>query len=318
MRPRLGILARFFAIGALLLVAERALFPADPPTIAIGPAELAEIRAEGIALFGRAPAGAELDALVEAHVADEILYREALARGLDREDRGVRRRLARNLAFLRARPGAPDAPAEGAREEALYREALALGMDRTDTVVRRKLVQRAKLEIAGAARAEPAEADLRAWLAAHPERALGPPRVRFRHLFFDPARRGSDRAETDARAIVRGAQLREPPASADPCLVAAEQPLSAEASIARTLGSAFAAALFAAPVGEWSGPVRSSLGWHAVRVAERTPGEPVPFAAVRAAARDAVLEERSTAALAAFLAERRARVRVIVTAAGGR
>jgi peptidyl-prolyl cis-trans isomerase C len=304
MRPRLGILARFFAIGALLLVAERALFPADPPTIAIGPAELAEIRAEGIALFGRAPAGAELDALVEAHVADEILYREALARGLDREDRGVRRRLARNLAFLRARPGAPDAPAEGAREEALYREALALGMDRTDTVVRRKLVQRAKLEIA--------------WLAAHPERALGPPRVRFRHLFFDPARRGSDRAETDARAIVRGAQLREPPASADPCLVAAEQPLSAEASIARTLGSAFAAALFAAPVGEWSGPVRSSLGWHAVRVAERTPGEPVPFAAVRAAARDAVLEERSTAALAAFLAERRARVRVIVTAAGGR
>ena len=168
-----------------------------------GPTALAEIRAEGLALFGRAPEGAELDALIEARVADELLYREALARGLDREDRSVRRRLARNLAFLRAAPGEPDVPAEGEREEALYREALALGMDRTDTVVRRKLAQRARREIEGAARAEPSEAELRAWLAAHPERALGPPRVRFRHLFFDPARRGAERAEADARAVVQ-------------------------------------------------------------------------------------------------------------------
>jgi len=311
MRRRLAILLRFAAIGALLFAAARVLRSVEPPAIEIGPDALAEIRAEGVALFGHPPEGVELDALVEARVADELLYREALARGLDREDRSVRRRLARNLAFLRAAPGAPDAPAEGAREDALYRDALALGMDRTDTVVRRKLVQRARREIEGAARAEPSEAELRAWLAAHPERAVGPPRVRFRHLFFDPARRGA-RAEADARAVVEGAQLREPPAAADPCLVGAEQALQAEPAIARLLGPELAAALFTAPVGEWSGPLRSSLGWHAVRVDERAAGEAAPFEAVRLAVRDAVIEERSAAALASFLAERRARVRVVV------
>jgi hypothetical protein len=318
MSRRLAILCRFTAIGAILVAGARFAFPDEPPPIEIGPDALAEIRAEGLALFGRAPEGAELDALIEARVADEILYREALARGLDREDESVRRRLVRNLAFLRAAPGEPGVPAEGEREDALYREALALGMDRTDTVVRRKLVQRARREVEGAARAEPSEAELRAWLAAHPERALGPPRVRFRHVFYDPARRGAERAEADARAVVRDAQLREPPVAADACLVAAEQPLQSEASIARLLGPAFAAALFTAPAGEWTGPLRSSLGWHAVRVEERAAGEPAPFESVRTAVLAAVIEERSAAALAAFLAERRAEVRVIVVPAQGR
>jgi hypothetical protein len=310
MARRAAILLRFAAIGALLSVGTCVGLPPEPAPIEIGPAALAELRAEGLALFGRPPEAAELEALIEARVADELLYREALARGLDRTDESVRRRLVRNLAFLRAAPGEPEAPATGEREAALYREALALGMDETDTVVRRKLVQRARREIEGAARAEPSEAELRAWLAAHPERALGPPRVRFRHLFYDPARRGPERAEADARAVVRDAQVREPPAVADPCLVAAEQPLSAEPSIARLLGPELAAALFAAPVGEWTGPLRSSLGWHAVRVEERAAAEPAPFESVRGAVRDAVIEERSAAALARFLSERRAGVRV--------
>jgi hypothetical protein len=312
MARRVRLLVRFFALGALLFAGARTFRPPEPPPIEIGPAELAAIRAEGRALFGHVPEGAELAAVVEARVADEILYREALARGWDRADESVRRRLVRNVAFLHAGPDAADAAPPPEREEALYREALALGMDRTDTVVRRKLVQRAKREIEGAARAEPTEAELRAWLAAHPERAVGPPRVRFRHLFFDPARRGAERARADAGAVVAAAQVREPPAAADACLVAGEQPLAAAPAIARQLGDELAAALFAAPVGEWSGPHRSSLGWHAVLVEERAPGAPAPFEAVRAAARDAVIEERSAAALARFLAERRARVRVVV------
>src|SRR5262245_42356099 len=117
MPRRLAILLRFTAIGALLFAGTRFAFPDEPPPIEIGPDALAEIRGEGVALFGRAPEGAELEALIEARVADELLYREALARGLDRADRSVRRRLARNLAFLRAAPGEPEVPAEGEREE---------------------------------------------------------------------------------------------------------------------------------------------------------------------------------------------------------
>jgi parvulin-like peptidyl-prolyl isomerase len=41
--------------------------------------------------------------------------------------------------------------------------------------------------------------------------------------------------------------------------------------IARTFGEAFATALDAAPVNEWTGPIRSSFGIHYVRVTARTP-----------------------------------------------
>ena len=43
---------------------------------------------------------AELDRLVEAEVKEEILYREGLALGLDKDDEIVRRRMAQKMQFL--------------------------------------------------------------------------------------------------------------------------------------------------------------------------------------------------------------------------
>ncbi len=42
--------------------------------------------------------------------------------------------------------------------------------------------------------------------------------------------------------------------------------------IASTFGEDFALQLDEAPVGQWTGPLRSSFGWHVLRVAERIPG----------------------------------------------
>jgi len=305
----LRLLLGFFGLGLAIFAGDRlaASVRAGSAPIVIGAAERAEARAEGLALLGRTPTAPELEALIDARVADEILYREALARGLDREDRGVRRRLARNLAFLRAPEGGADAaPPSPELEEALYRDALALGMDRTDTVVRRKLVQRVRLEIESEARsAEPTEQELRAWLEAHPDRGAPPARAAFRHLFFDPLRRGP-RAEQDARdalaLLARGGR-----AAGDGCFVPADQPLQSASFVARLLGTAFADAVFEAPLGDWTGPLRSSLGWHLVHVGERERAGPQRLAAARAEARDAVLAERGAAALERFLAQRRAR-----------
>jgi len=47
-----------------------------------------------------APTSAQLRSLVESRVREEILYREALALGLDRDDTIVRRRLAQKMEFL--------------------------------------------------------------------------------------------------------------------------------------------------------------------------------------------------------------------------
>jgi len=52
------------------------------------------------AQWGREPTPRELDRLVEADVKEEILYREGLALGLDRDDEIVRRRMAQKMQFL--------------------------------------------------------------------------------------------------------------------------------------------------------------------------------------------------------------------------
>ena len=50
--------------------------------------------------FGRSPDEEDLRGLVTAHIREEVLCREALALGLDRDDTIVRRRLAQKMEFL--------------------------------------------------------------------------------------------------------------------------------------------------------------------------------------------------------------------------
>jgi len=48
----------------------------------------------------RPPSPAELEGLIEEHILEEVLYREALAMGLDEDDTIIRRRLRQKLEFL--------------------------------------------------------------------------------------------------------------------------------------------------------------------------------------------------------------------------
>jgi hypothetical protein len=50
--------------------------------------------------WNRKPTRQEMDGLVRAHLKEEILYREALALGLEKDDTIVRRRLAQKMEFL--------------------------------------------------------------------------------------------------------------------------------------------------------------------------------------------------------------------------
>jgi hypothetical protein len=60
----------------------------------------------------REPTAQELDALVDDEVREEILYREALALGLDRNDEIVRRRMAQKMQFLAEDVAAAREPTE--------------------------------------------------------------------------------------------------------------------------------------------------------------------------------------------------------------
>jgi peptidyl-prolyl cis-trans isomerase C len=298
-------LLHFLAIGGLAALGASWLAPAPvPETMAIDAAPVEEaLRAAGSS--GRraaAEASARLDALVD----EEILYREALARGYDAGDPVVASRLAQNAQFLGLEAG---------RGAAVT--VRTLGLARGDVVVRRRLIQRMRAELEAPVRAEAAsEAELTAYHARHAARFETPRRVAFRHVCFARAEREASAAA--ARAALAAWQSAGTVPVGDSCLAPSRQPLQTEADLARYFGPEFGRALFEQPPGEWAGPLEAPAGFHLVRVAERRPAEVPPLREISARVRAALDDERADAAVRAFLEERRAAYEVLVAETPGR
>lgn len=85
--------------------------PADY-AIAIDETDIARLEAGWAQNFRRAPTEAELDGLINQHIAEEIYYREALRLGLDKNDPVIRRRLFTKMRFLDAQDTARAEPSE--------------------------------------------------------------------------------------------------------------------------------------------------------------------------------------------------------------
>lgn len=231
-------LLRFFVLGAVLFAAERHW----TRPVAAGP-------------------GGGSD--------DEVLFREALALGLDRGDAVVQRRLLQNMAFLESGSRTP-----GERSA----EAVELGMAETDLVVRRRLVERLRARLSGD-EGEPDEAELQSYLEEHVEDFTAPPLLRISQRYL-------------------GDEALPLPASLPP---------KSPAALAKLFGSDFAAAVQALPPGEWSAPLRSAYGLHLVRVEEITAPPPPELEQVRARVRGALLAERAARSTERALRELRGR-----------
>ncbi len=187
------------------------------------------------------------------------------------------------------------------KEEILYREALALGLDRNDPVVRRRMRQKMEARAADRAdRQQPTDADLEAFMNAHPEMFRSAGRVSFRQVFLDP---GNSAGSIDARAERLRGRLNGDPeavdmadAQGDPTLLPGQLNSATETAAARIFGEAFAGALADAPIGRWIGPIPSGSGVHLVRVSAREPGRLPALDAVRAAVeREWSAEQRAEA-----------------------
>lgn len=88
-RLRAEPIVHFFLIGALLFALHRS-FVGDPRSIIITPGLKAELARRFEDARGRAPTPLELDADLRQWVRDEAVFREALRRGLDRDDPAIR------------------------------------------------------------------------------------------------------------------------------------------------------------------------------------------------------------------------------------
>jgi peptidyl-prolyl cis-trans isomerase C len=94
-------LLQFVLLGITLLALDRTLMtPVDPSRIIVTTGVRDALRAEFVAEHRRPPEPAELDAQLDRWLDDEVLYREALALGLDRRSVIVRRELTQKMRFL--------------------------------------------------------------------------------------------------------------------------------------------------------------------------------------------------------------------------
>ncbi len=98
-------LFHFFLIGAAIffwfhIVTPESANAQDPEVIAVDDNDVALLSAQFEARWKRRPSSAELQALVDASIREEVLVREARKLGLDRGDTVIRSRLSQKMDFL--------------------------------------------------------------------------------------------------------------------------------------------------------------------------------------------------------------------------
>lgn len=313
-------LLHFIAIGGLLYVTTTQSRETEPVAIDVSSEDIAQLVDEWKRNVGRGPNDEELDRLIGQFVDDSLLIEVARGFGWDHDDPVVQRRLIQNIRFLDAAPEKSDAQ--------VLDEAYALNMHESDIVVRRRLLERVRLVIADRARSRtPSDEQLETYLRDHAEDFMRPIRVRLTQVHLSRDRR-RDTLHTDAKALVASlseagldpsTHLDEIVQHGDPFLLQPRLPLWSKRRLGERLGPAFAEATVDLPIGEWSGPVVSSYGEHAVWVHERREAELPALAEIRDKVMAELHREWEGEALRSALTELRSQVEVrIATGPGDR
>lgn len=307
----------FLVLGSLLFFAEGWLAGGaesgaqERRVLKVGPERFEHLSRQWQALRGTRPTPAEEDELIGQWIEDEILYREALAMGFDRGNRGVCHRLVLNMSFL----GLADEMSSAALQRdgpneawwTLCEKARELGLDRDDPVIRRQLatVMRTALRQSHTADKEVSRAEIEDYVERHQERFSSPPRIRLNHVFLSRDRRG-DALESDAnhlleRLVAEAVDPERAPALGDPWPMRALPRKSSRRDLERRLGKVFAGAVVELPENRWSGPVSSSFGLHLVWVHEHLPGALEPWERIEARALRELKSQRREEQYAAAL-----------------
>lgn len=184
------------------------------------------------------------------------------------------------------------------RDEISYREGLSMGLDKDDAVIKRRIRQKYELIAEEGDRTAPTDADLAAYLKAHPAKFTLPAVVSFDQIFFDPAGTSPEAVGAVKAALTKGA---DPTAFGQPSMLPRQVTNSSLDLVARDFGDSFAAQVGAAPLGQWVGPLASGIGVHLLRVSARAAPTVPPLSQVRAAvAREWESDQRTRSSLADY------------------
>lgn len=159
------------------------------------------------------------------------------------------------------------------KEEVLYRQATKMGLDEDDTIIRRRLQQ--KLEFLAedlADSVEPSDEELQQFLEQNAEQFETPSTTTFRHIYFDPDKRG-DRLQGNIENVLQ--KLQSEGDSADPAdfgdrfLLPYAYQRATPRELENTFGPEFPQQLAQLDANQWLGPISSGYGQHLVLVEER-------------------------------------------------
>jgi hypothetical protein len=108
-------LLHFLVLGALLFAVYGLVSKgreAAPGKIVVTQGQIANMATVFARTWQRPPTDAELQGLIRSHVREEVLYREGLALGLERDDPVIRRRVAQKLQFVEENDDAVAEPSD--------------------------------------------------------------------------------------------------------------------------------------------------------------------------------------------------------------
>ena len=244
-------LLHFLLIGLALFVLDAAwnrwYAPRTDTSIVVSEARIRTLAENFRRTWQRPPAASELDGLIEDFIRDEVLTREAVRLGLDRDDQVIRRRLRQKIEIISEEAAAAVPPTDAQLQDFLTQHA--------DVFRSEAKVAFAQVFFDPGKRGNRVEADAKLMLEK-----------------LNAAAKLKSRPEKGFHA----ASADFPIAAGDPLFVLKPNyPLTGQREIAATLGADFAKAVAELPnagSGQWHGPLTSGYGVHLVRVDAMTPG----------------------------------------------
>ena len=111
-RPALHVVALGLLVAVAVLLAKGPPVANPSQRVVVTGADLVQLEAAFMRTWQREPTATELRNSLEQHIRQEVLYREALARGYDRDDLVVRRAMQQKMEFLAASQALQEPPTE--------------------------------------------------------------------------------------------------------------------------------------------------------------------------------------------------------------
>lgn len=271
-------LLHFMLIGAVIFLVydlQDDDYANDANRIVISKADIDHLNAILTKKQQRPPTQIELDGLIEQQIREQVMYREALAMGMDQNDAIVRKRLAQKVEFISSDIAATIEPTDN---------------DLTDYL-----------------KAHPEKFESAAFLSF--EQIYFNRDKRGTQTRDDALRTLTELNENNLKTETGQTEISN---TGDSFMMGLNHDDITEYGVSRLFGKNFAAELFKLETGDWQGPIDSSYGLHLVRITNKKDTQKAELNSVRDKVRNEWLSEQRHTMNEMFYQNLRQRYEIVI------